>query len=158
MRAIPRQVLTPAYALIWSDEFNAKTIDKNQLEFETGNNGWGTQGWNSTPIDPPKRLCVPPQFDIWKQEKKNASVPIYISTNTTKSKKELKYGRIDIRAKVPVPNGIMLPLRMLGSNIDEVGWPTCGEIDIMQLPHLENVIYNYVTLEWLIIKAATNSG
>ena len=51
----------------------------------------------------------------------------------TKGKKEFKFGRIDIRAKLPEGQGIWPALWMLGSNIDDVGWPTCGEIDIMEM-------------------------
>ena len=43
-----------------------------------------------------------------------------------------RYGRIDIRAKLPEGQGIWPALWMLGSNIDDVGWPQCGEIDIME--------------------------
>ena len=136
----------PSYTLIWSDEFNAKTIDKTNWSFETGNNGWGTQELEFY-TDRSQNAFVSSGSLILEARKEKYFGADYTSARiTTKSKKELKYGRIDIRAKVPVPNGIMSSLRMLGSNIDEVGWPTCGEIDIMQLPHLENVIYN--TLHW----------
>ena len=46
---------------------------------------------------------------------------------------ELQYGRIDIRAKMPKGQGIWPALWMLGANIDQVSWPSCGEIDIMEL-------------------------
>jgi len=42
-------------------------------------------------------------------------------------------GRVDINAKLPTGQGIWPALWMLGSNIDTVGWPACGEIDIMEL-------------------------
>ena len=52
---------------------------------------------------------------------------------TTQAKKYFKFGRIDIRAKLPVGKGIWPALWMLGENISTVGWPACGEIDIMEL-------------------------
>ena len=52
---------------------------------------------------------------------------------TTQDKKFFRFGRIDIRAKLPVGNGIWPALWMLGTNISEAGWPACGEIDIMEL-------------------------
>jgi beta-glucanase (GH16 family) len=52
---------------------------------------------------------------------------------TTQNKKQFKFGRIDIRAKLPVGKGIWPALWMLGANISTVGWPSCGEIDIMEL-------------------------
>ncbi|NNC83994.1 MAG: glycoside hydrolase family 16 protein [Flavobacteriales bacterium] len=46
---------------------------------------------------------------------------------------EFQYGRIDIRAVLPVDQGIWPALWMLGANFPSVGWPACGEIDIMEL-------------------------
>ncbi len=51
----------------------------------------------------------------------------------TKGKKQFKFGRIDIRAALPEGQGLWPALWMLGSNIDAVSWPACGEIDIMEL-------------------------
>jgi len=57
----------------------------------------------------------------------------------TKNKKTFRYGRIDTRAKLPKGQGFGPALWMLGENIDEVGWPACGEIDIMEhVGHKEN--------------------
>jgi beta-glucanase (GH16 family) len=47
------------------------------------------------------------------------------------------YGRIEVRAKLPTGRGTWPAIWTLGTNIKEVGWPTCGEIDIM-----ENVGFN----------------
>jgi beta-glucanase (GH16 family) len=52
---------------------------------------------------------------------------------TTQEKKFFKFGRIDIRAKLPVGKGIWPALWMLGTNISSAGWPACGEIDNMEL-------------------------
>ncbi len=51
----------------------------------------------------------------------------------TQGLKEFKYGRVDIRAKLPIGQGIWPALWMLGANINDVDWPKCGEIDIMEL-------------------------
>ena len=44
----------------------------------------------------------------------------------------MKYGKVEIRAKIPSGGGTWPALWMLGDNIDSVGWPACGEIDIME--------------------------
>jgi beta-glucanase (GH16 family) len=49
----------------------------------------------------------------------------------TQGKKEFQYGRVDIRALLPKGQGIWPALWMLGANVTTVGWPACGEIDIM---------------------------
>jgi beta-glucanase (GH16 family) len=57
----------------------------------------------------------------------------YTSTRiTTAAKVEFKYGYIETRAKIPVGHGIWPAFWMLGSNIKTVGWPLCGEIDILE--------------------------
>lgn len=50
----------------------------------------------------------------------------------SKGKYSMKYGKVEIRAKIPSGGGTWPVLWMLGNNIDSVGWPACGEIDIME--------------------------
>lgn len=50
----------------------------------------------------------------------------------TKDKFDFKYGLIEVVAKVPTGVGTWPAIWMLGSNINTVGWPLCGEIDIME--------------------------
>src|SRR4030095_2270041 len=50
----------------------------------------------------------------------------------TKGKFSLTYGRIESRLKIPYGQGIWPAFWMLGTDIDKVGWPSCGEIDIME--------------------------
>ena len=58
---------------------------------------------------------------------------IYTSTRiTTKAKKEFRYGNIEVRAKLPIGRGLWPAFWMLGANIDQVNWPDCGEIDILE--------------------------
>lgn len=52
---------------------------------------------------------------------------------TTKGKWVWKYGKIEIRAQLPVARGAWPALWMLGDDHDRRGWPRCGEIDIMEL-------------------------
>ena len=58
----------------------------------------------------------------------------------TKGRATWRYGRIEVRAKLPTGRGMWPAIWMLGANIDQVGWPGCGEIDIMEnvgfAPHM----------------------
>lgn len=68
---------------------------------------------------------------------------------TTQNKINTKYGRIDIRAVLPKGKGIWPAFWMLGKNINTVGWPKCGEIDIMEMIggyDADNKIYG--TVHW----------
>ena len=51
----------------------------------------------------------------------------------TQGLRSFKYGRVDIRAALPYGKGLWPALWMLGDNITTIGWPNCGEIDIMEL-------------------------
>ena len=65
----------------------------------------------------------------------------------TKGKQSIKYGRIDIRAKLQKGKGVWPALWLLGDNIDAVSWSACGEIDMMELlGHEPNKVYG--TLHW----------
>lgn len=55
----------------------------------------------------------------------------YTSASLT-SRANWTYGRIEVRAKLPKGRGTWPAIWMLGTNIREVGWPACGEIDIME--------------------------
>lgn len=50
----------------------------------------------------------------------------------SEGKKEFQYGRMEISAKLPSGVGIWPAIWMLGSNFSSVGWPACGEMDIME--------------------------
>ena len=64
------------------------------------------------------------------QDGKHAS---YTSASlTTQGKANWTYGRLEVRAKLPAGKGVWPAIWMLGENIPSVGWPKCGEIDIME--------------------------
>lgn len=146
------------YNLVWSDEFNGNKLnlsDWNQ-EIGNGNSGWGNNELeyytNST-----KNTFVSNGNLIIEARKEYTNGYAYTSGRmTTQNKKSFKYGRIDIRAKLPVGKGIWPALWMLGSNISTVGWPSCGEIDIMELVG-KNPATVYGTAHWKQSSGASKS-
>jgi len=63
----------------------------------------------------------------------------------TQGKVSIKYGRIEARAKLPVGKGLWPAIWLLGEDINKVGWPSCGEIDIMEyLGHDTKTVYGTV--------------
>jgi beta-glucanase (GH16 family) len=122
------------YTLIWSDEFNGNTINTNNWNFETGNNsGWGNNelenytGRTQNVFQSSGNLII-------EARNENFGGNSYTSARmTTENKQQFQYGRIDIRAKLPVEAGMWPALWMLGTSINQVGWPACGETDIMEL-------------------------
>ena len=126
--------------LVWEENFNGKNLNEANWNYELGNGcptncGWGNnerQVYTKT-----NHKLKKGKLTITAKKEKEA----YTSTRiTTASKKEFQYGRIEARAKLPVGKGIWPAFWMLGGNISKVGWPQCGEIDILEYvgknPHL----------------------
>ena len=117
--------------LVWQDEFNGTALDLSAWTFETGAGGWGN---NELQYYRPENTFFSAGNLIIEARKENFGGAAYTSSRLiTKGKKELKFGRIDIRAALPQGQGIWPALWMLGGNISTVNWPACGEIDIMEL-------------------------
>ena len=129
---------TPTRTLIFADEFDTNgAVDPEKWLLETNppNNGsW----WNGEKQHYTDRLDNAYVSDgtlkiVAKKEPYTfaGSTKNYTSARLN-SKFSFTYGRIDIKAKLPTGVGTWPALWTLGSNITSVGWPACGEIDIME--------------------------
>ncbi|MDB5231756.1 MAG: family 16 glycosylhydrolase [Chitinophagaceae bacterium] len=142
------------YHLAWADEFDGKTLNDQYWNFETGGTGWGNHELENYTARS-QNLFLSDGNLIIEARKETFGTNSYTSSRiTTKNKKSFLFGRIDIRAKIPVAKGMWPALWMLGNNIDQVGWPACGETDIMELigTHPNQVVGS---LHW---KLANGSG
>jgi len=139
----------PGYSLAWSDEFSGDKVNENDWNFESGNgdNGWGNHELEYY-TNSPKNVFVSNGNLIIEARKESMSGLNYTSARmTTQNKKDFTFGRIDIRAKLPVGKGLWPALWMLGSNISTVSWPACGETDIMELVGTDpNTVHS--TVHW----------
>lgn len=137
----------PGYTLAWSDEFEGNAINTNNWSFETGGNGWGNNELENYTNTTQNAFVSQGNLIIEARAQNSASNTYTSARMITKSRQQFQFGRVDIRAKLPTGKGIWPALWMLGSNIDAVGWPTCGEIDLMELLGQEpNKVYG--TLHW----------
>ncbi len=68
--------------------------------------------------------------DNWKE--KNPFAPYTSASLTTQGKASWQFGRIEVHAKLPQGKGMWPAIWTLGDDIGKVGWPKCGEIDIME--------------------------
>lgn len=119
--------------MAWADEFNIDgPPDASKWGYEYGAGGWGNNELQYY-TDRPANVIV--QGGLLKI---NLLKESYMGSNytsariTTKGKYTLKYGRVDIRAKLPAGGGTWPALWMLGANYETSAWPACGEIDIME--------------------------
>ncbi len=120
----------PGMTLKWSDEFNGTGLNIASWNYETGGGGWGNHESEVYTSDTANVHVENGKLVI----KAIGNSGNYTSSRlTTQGKEEFKFGLIDIRAKLPDGQGLWPALWMLGSDIDQVNWPACGEIDIMEL-------------------------
>ena len=123
----------PGYTLVWNEEFDGTSLNSADWNYETGGHGWGNNELQNYRNDP-SNIRIENGRMIITARKEQFGGNAYTSARlTTQGKKEFQFGRIDIRAKLPKGQGIWPALWMLGSNISTVGWPACGETDIMEL-------------------------
>jgi beta-glucanase (GH16 family) len=134
------QSTTPAWKLVWSDEFNGpngSAVDVSKWVSETGGGGWGNDELEYYT----SRLENASQQDgnlVIKVLQEKYVGPGDATRNYTSARLKTlgkfsqAYGRFEARIKIPRGQGIWPAFWMLGDDIDKSGWPACGEIDIME--------------------------
>jgi beta-glucanase (GH16 family) len=146
----------PDWKMVWSDEFNysglpdtAKWgnevgfIRNNELQYYT------IQRLENSRVENGNLIIIGR-----KEFYKNAN---YTSASlVTDGKFSWTYGKIEARIKLPKGQGFWPAFWLLGQNISQVGWPKCGEIDIME--HINNEDILYGTLHWDNGKHVSSGG
>lgn len=131
------------WTLIWADEFEGPAgtpVDPAHWTHEIGGHGWGnnehqyyTDRTANASLDGESHLAMIARLaegEVLPGWHGNCG---YTSARLISYQKfEVQYGRIEARLQVPHGQGIWPAFWMLGSNISAVGWPECGEIDIME--------------------------
>ncbi|MDR0793935.1 MAG: glycoside hydrolase family 16 protein [Chitinophagaceae bacterium] len=123
------------YRLVWSDEFNYQGLpDSAKWNYETGKSGWGNNELEDyTAQDTATAKVSNGYLYLRAQQKMVSGAPYYTSARlTTKNKGDWKYGKIEVRAKLPQGRGLWPAIWMLSTDWEYGGWPASGEIDIME--------------------------
>lgn len=150
------------WVLVWSDEFNYEgqpASDKWQYEkgfVRNEETGYFTDRLKNVRVEGgvliieahketyPNEAYVAGSTD-WRKESEFANYTT--GSIKTGTKKYFKYGRFEVRAKVPKGAGSHNAIWFSGANSSEVGWPECGEVDIMEyvgrLPHTIHIYNHY---------------
>jgi len=132
------------------DEFDVDgALDSSLWSFDIGN-GEGTPagaGWGNNELqyytNRSENLTVQNGVLIITAKKESYEGASYTSAKIlTKGKFDQAYGRFEARIRLPYGQGMWPAFWLLGSNIDEVEWPNCGEIDIMENRGQEPTITN----------------
>ena len=133
--------------LIWREEFiNTGRPDQSNWNYETGGGGWGNNELQTYTDSEDNAYVDNGMLTITAIDDGGS----YTSARlTTQDKFDFKYGRIEARIKLPYGQGMWPAFWMLGANFSEVGWPYCGEIDIMEMVGGENGDNTcHATLHW----------
>ncbi len=136
------QTAPPAksWKLVWNDEFNApngSAVDRSKWVFDLGGDGWGNQELESY-TDRLENASIQDGNLVIKAIAEKYTGKDGITRNYTSarlktlSKFSQTYGRFEARIKLPYGQGVWPAFWMLGDDIEKVGWPACGEIDIME--------------------------
>ena len=138
----------PRWKLAWSDEFDGREIDKSKWDFDVGNgfynydssqwiSGWGNGELQYYTREPDNAFLQDGQLHI-RAIKESFQGCGYTSARLKTRKKDgselfcRKYGRFEIRAKLPTGRGVWPALWMLPQDEKYGGWAASGEIDILE--------------------------
>ncbi|HEY2374994.1 MAG TPA: glycoside hydrolase family 16 protein [Gemmatimonadaceae bacterium] len=137
-------VTPPSWTLVWSDEFDGAagiSFDRTKWVADTGGGGWGNQErefyttrLDNISLDGNGHLVITALAEpantvdsCWYGSCRYTSARIKTAGLFSQS-----YGRFEARIRIPRGQGLWPAFWMLGNNIDLVGWPKSGEIDIME--------------------------
>ena len=120
--------------LYWSDEFNIDGVpDPTKWGYDLGGGGWGNAELQYYTSRSENAIVQQGVLKIKAIKENYVSGYDYTSARLlSKGKFDFKYGKVEVRAKLPAGVGTWPAVWMLGSDISTVGWPSCGEIDIME--------------------------
>jgi uncharacterized protein (TIGR03437 family) len=128
------------WTLVWSDEFNEPNgsgVNPQKWTLETG--GWG---WGNNELEYYTNRLQNAYLEngslVIKAINETYTGPDGVTRNFTSARLKTQdkfaqaYGRFEARIKIPYGQGIWPAFWMLGNDIPQIGWPRCGEIDIME--------------------------
>lgn len=125
--------VTVARSLVWFDEFDSPGApDPAKWGYDIGAGGWGNGElqYYTNRID--NAEVSNGTLKITAKRESFSGSSFTSARLLSRNKFSFQYGRVDVRAKLPVGVGTWPAAWMLGSNFGTVGWPACGEIDIME--------------------------
>jgi beta-glucanase (GH16 family) len=120
--------------LVWSDEFEGPAGQRPapaHWSFELGGDGWGNQELQhytdrNAALDGAGHLVITARREV-------VGARAFTSARlTTRGKHQQMHGRMEARLRLPAGKGLWPAFWMLGADLGTVGWPACGEIDVME--------------------------
>ena len=120
------------YQLVWSDEFDGTNLNTDVWNIEVNGSGGGNQE-KQYYTDRPENLRVEGGNLVIEARKEEYNNREYTSARiNSRDKRYFKYGKIEARIMFPKGGGTWPAFWMMGNDYRQVGWPKCGEIDIIE--------------------------
>lgn len=133
--------------LVWSDEFNYLGLpDNTKWSYDTGGHGWGNNELQYYTNARSENARVENGHLVIEAHKEKYNGAQFTSARlVSKNKGDWKYGRIEVRARLPKGKGMWPAIWMLPTKWAYGGWPKSGEIDIMEnVGYLPDSVYGSV--------------
>jgi beta-glucanase (GH16 family) len=124
--------------LVWSEEFETNSLDNSTWTHDLGDgSAFGIPGWGNQEVQTytasSKNLKIANGFLTITALKENLDGKSYTSARIkSQNKFSFKHGQLKVRAKFPQSKGTWPAVWLMGANLDAVGWPNCGEIDLIE--------------------------
>jgi len=120
--------------VVWSDEFNGTTINPAIWTFDLGNGsgGWGNNEFEYYTSRPQNAYASNGVLNIVARQESFGGFNYTSARLKTQGLFSKRYGRFEFRARLPQGVGYWPALWLLGTNVTTVGWPACGEIDVVE--------------------------
>ena len=116
--------------LVWSDEFNTNGApNPSNWGYDLGDHGWGNNELQNYTSNLENAVVEDGVLKIVAKADGTGYTSARLKSQGLQS---FTYGKIEVRAKLPASQGTWPAIWMLGSNFTNVGWPHCGEMDIME--------------------------
>lgn len=135
---------TAGYELVWEDGFNSGALDESKWQIEVNGSGNGNAELQyyreenvSVDKDPTDgRGCL-----ILTAKRENYGGKSFTSGRlNTSGRYEFTYGKVEASIKLPrTANGLWPAFWLLGANYNNVSWPPCGEIDILEMGNADGI-------------------
>jgi beta-glucanase (GH16 family) len=122
------------WELVWSDEFDGTgAVDESKWTYDVGNWGWGNNEPQYYTANRTENARQEGGNLIIEARKNDEGNPWTSARLTTRGKVSFLYGKLEFRAKAPAGDGTWAAGWLLGDSYrDELSWPYCGEVDILE--------------------------
>jgi beta-glucanase (GH16 family) len=117
------------WTMVWSDEFTGSTVNPANWTYDLGGGGWGNNELETYTVGG----ATVQDGELRITARKNTDGSYTSARLKTQGRQSWTYGKFAARLRLPQGQGIWPAFWMLGDNIATVGWPKCGEIDIMEM-------------------------